>query len=165
MQFKLPNGLLKITSFTKFDPMSKSFSLLFIAGLLLSGTEAIAQYSESIVGTWLSSDKDGKIEIYKKGDKYYGKLVWLKEPNEADGTPKVDDENPDASKRNVPLKGLVIVNNFEFEDGFWQNGTVYDPTNGKTYKGEMWMDGKNTLRLRGYVSFLHRTESWTRVTD
>jgi uncharacterized protein (DUF2147 family) len=130
---------------------------------LLALTPVSAQYSETIIGEWLSADGDGKVEIYKKGDKYYGKLVWLKEPNETDGTPKVDDENPDVNKRSTPLQGLVLLRNFTFEDGFWNGGTIYDPKNGKTYKCEMWMDGKNTLRIRGYISFLHRTESWTRV--
>ena len=139
--------------------MRSAFTACFF---LLMAVTSKAQYKDAIVGKWLSADGDGKVEIYKKGDKYYGKLVWLKEPNEDNGTPKVDDENPDASKRSTPLMGLVILKNFTFEDGFWQNGTIYDPKNGKTYKCEMWMDGKNTLRIRGYVAFLHRTESWTR---
>lgn len=138
---------------------------IFVLALFITGLSAFAQNSDIIVGKWLSADGDGKIEIYKKGDVFYGKLIWLKEPNETDGTPKVDDENPDPSKRNVPLKGLVILKNFKFENGFWQGGTIYDPKNGKTYRCEMWMDGKNTLRIRGYVAFLHRTESWTRVTE
>jgi uncharacterized protein (DUF2147 family) len=142
------------------NSMKASFFFILAS---ISFSLANAQNSDLIVGKWLSADGDGKIEIYKKGDVYYGKLIWLKEPNETNGKPKIDDENPDPSKRNTPLLNLVILKNFTFEDGFWQGGTIYDPKNGKTYKCEMWTEGKNTLRIRGYVAFLHRTESWTRV--
>lgn len=79
--------------------MRSAFTACFF---LLMAVTSKAQYQDAIVGKWLSADGDGKVEIYKKGDKYYGKLVWLKEPNEDNGTPKVDDENPDASKRSTP---------------------------------------------------------------
>lgn len=123
------------------------------------------QWTDMILGSWISGDGDGKIEIYKKDNKYYGKLIWLKEPYEDDGkTPKVDDENPDASKQHAPLIGLVILKGFSFEEGYWQGGTIYDPANGKTYKCEMWLDGKNNLKIRGYWGIVHRTETWTRTS-
>ncbi|MBC8045357.1 MAG: DUF2147 domain-containing protein [Fimbriimonadaceae bacterium] len=131
--------------------------------ILFSISVAQAQYSDVIIAKWLSGDGDGKIEVYKQGNKYYGKLVWLKEPFEDDGrTPKVDDENPDESKQNQPLIGLVILKNFEFKEGFWQEGSIYDPANGRTYDCEMWLDGNDKLKIRGYWGFVHRTETWTR---
>ncbi len=39
------------------------------------------QQADVIVGTWVNASGKGHIQIYKQGDKYYGKLVWLKEPN------------------------------------------------------------------------------------
>lgn len=130
---------------------------------LITATLAKAQWQDNILGGWINGDHDGKVEIYKVGDKYYGKITWLREPNEEDGTPKVDDENPDKAKQSVPLMGLVILKNFTFKDGFWQDGTIYDPHNGKTYDCEMWMDGKDELKIRGYVYFVYRTETWTRA--
>ena len=59
--------------------------------------------------------------------------------------------------------GLVILKNFDFEDGFWKNGTIYDPKNGKTYKCEMWLDGKTGLKIRGYWGVVYRTETWTKA--
>ncbi len=44
--------------------------------------------SDRIVGFYWSPKKDAKIEIYKRGDKYFGKSVWA-------ATPKKDIENPD----------------------------------------------------------------------
>ena len=36
----------------------------------------------------------------------------------------------------------------------YNNGTVYDPENGKTYKCNMTLENINTLNVRGYIGFL-----------
>ena len=50
---------------------------------------------DDILGVWLNADKDAHVDIYKEGDVYFGKIIWLEEPNEF-GAPKLDKENPDA---------------------------------------------------------------------
>jgi len=46
--------------------------------------------SNNIIGTWLTPGKDpAKIEIYKNGELFLGKITWLKIPN-YEGKPKVD---------------------------------------------------------------------------
>src|SRR5436190_23937687 len=74
---------------------------------------------DDILGVWLSANGQAHLQIYKEGDKYFGKLVWLKEPNNAKGTPKVDANNPDEALRTKPLLGLVILRNFKYDDGEW----------------------------------------------
>ena len=119
--------------------------------------------ADAVLGKWLSDNERLIVEIYKSGSKYYGKITWIYIQTDAKtGKPRTDVENPDASKRNVPLIGLVVLKNFEFKDGFWQNGTVYNSQNGKTYDCEFWMEGKNKLVLRGYWGFVYHTEYWTR---
>ncbi|MBC8111629.1 MAG: DUF2147 domain-containing protein, partial [Verrucomicrobia bacterium] len=49
---------------------------------------------DAIIGVWKTGSGKGMVKIYKDNDKYYGKLVWLKEPNDpATGKPKVDKNN------------------------------------------------------------------------
>ena len=139
----------------------KFLSFLFLIATVLHVNAQ--SWQEAIVGGWIDAEADGKIEIYKQGNKYYGKVAWLREPLEENGKPKVDEENPDASKQDQPIMGLVILKNFEFKDGYWQNGTIYDPKNGRTYDCEMWMDGKDKLKIRGYWGIVYRTETWTRA--
>lgn len=139
----------------------KNLVSAFLLILCVSFTHA-QNWQDAILGGWINGDDDAKIEIYKSGNKYYGKITWLRNPNEDNGTPKVDDENPDKSKQTQPIMGLVILKNFVFEDGYWKNGTIYDPKNGKTYDCEMWLDGKTGLKLRGYWGIIYRTETWTR---
>ena len=55
--------------------------------------------------------------------------------------------------------------NFEYdEDNEWDNGRIYDPKSGNTYRGTITMTSKNRLDLRGYVgiSWFGRTSYWTR---
>ena len=123
-----------------------------------------------ILGVWYDSNKSGKIEIYKKNSKYFGKLVWLKDPIDEDtGKPILDKENPDKSKRDQPVDGLVILKDFEYDSKKeeFSGGTIYDPENGKTYKAKITLKDKNNLELRGYVGIpaLGRTEKWTKTSN
>lgn len=140
--------------------------ILLIAGLLMTSL-VMAQMPDDIVGVWLNQDKDAHIEISQKGDKYFGKIIWLKYPNEDDGTPKVDDQNPDETLRNRPIKGLVIVEDLVWDvyDDEWDDGTIYDPKSGNTYSCYATIKEKDVLSLRGYVGFsiIGRTNTWTRV--
>lgn len=121
--------------------------------------------ADDIVGNWLTAGKEqAKIQIYKKGEKYYGKIIWLKNPVE-NGKQRVDANNPDKSKRNNLIIGLLILTDFEFDgDDEWEDGDIYDPENGKTYSCYMYLKNRNTLKLRGYIgiSLFGRTETWTR---
>jgi uncharacterized protein (DUF2147 family) len=43
----------------------------------------------------------------------------------------------------------------------WEDGTIMDPDNGKVYDCKLWVeDGK--LKVRGYVAFFFRTQTWVR---
>jgi uncharacterized protein (DUF2147 family) len=141
--------------------------LLSITALLFTGfVSGQAFNSDDILGLWLNEDKDAHVEVYKEGDKYFGKIVWLKFPNdEVTGKPKVDDENPDESLQNEPVLGLVLLKDFVFDEDEWDSGTIYDPKNGKTYDCYMVLKDKDNLKIRGYIgiSLLGRTTYWTRV--
>ncbi len=142
-----------------------------IIGLVLCIFSAVVTFGQNassadkILGVWLSEEKDGKIEIYKSGNKYLGKLIWGKTIFEADGvTSKKDTKNSDEKLRTRNLKDLVMLTDFVYEDGEWTDGKIYDPKSGKTYSSTIKLQG-NTLSLRGYVgiSLLGRTSVWTRV--
>ena len=122
--------------------------------------------ADDIIGVWLTSGKEpAKIQVYKSGEKFYGKIIWLKNPIE-NGKQKVDTNNPDEAKRSNPIIGLVMLTGFKFDgDEEWKGGDIYDPESGKTYSSYMYLKDKNTLKVRGYVgiSLFGRTESWTRA--
>jgi uncharacterized protein (DUF2147 family) len=143
--------------------MYKKLTILYL--LIACSCAVFAQKKEDILGKWLNSSGEGQIEIYKKGEKYYGKLAWIKDPNNENGKPKTDFKNPNANLRAKPVLGLEIVKDFVYEDGKWVDGKVYDPKTGKSYSGNMSLESANQLNMRGYVgiSIIGRTEVWKRV--
>jgi len=143
--------------------------LLFFSALFLSGNLLAQDYkADDILGIWFNEEKDAKVEIYKENGKYYGKIIWLNEPNEpATGLPKLDDENEDESLQNRPVMGLLLVRDFVYEDdGLWEDGEIYDPKKGSTYSCYMKMESREKLKVRGYIgiSLIGRTTYWARTT-
>ena len=122
--------------------------------------------ADDIIGVWLTGGKEpAKIQIYRSGEKFYGKIIWLKNPTE-NGKQRMDTNNPDETKRNNPVMGTVILSGFRFDgDEEWKGGDIYDPESGKTYTSYMYLKDTNTLKVRGYVgiSLFGRTETWTRT--
>ncbi|MBO9205428.1 MULTISPECIES: DUF2147 domain-containing protein [Niastella] len=135
--------------------------------LVLSSIHLTAQTkADAIIGTWLTGGKESaKINVYKQGKVYYGKIVWLKNPT-ANGVARLDSKNPDETKRNREIIGLVILNNFRFETDEWSGGKIYDPESGNTYSCNISLKDNNILKVRGYIgiSLLGRTETWTRTS-
>ncbi len=146
--------------------------IIFVGMMLLRAVSANAIGSDDILGVWNNEERDAKIEIYKCGNKYCGKVIWLKDPNYPEGskdgtpgTPRLDHNNPDPSLRKTPIIGLIIVHDFSSADGHtWFGGTVYDPKNGSTYRGKMKLVSPNQLNMRGFVGIplFGRTTTWTR---
>lgn len=145
--------------------MMKKLSLMLFLCSIFMQIPAYAQHADDILGRWMNSTNEGTIQIYKKGNQFFGKLAWIKNPNdEKSGKPKVDILNPDKNLQSQPILGLEILKGFTYNgDNTFEGGTVYDPKSGKTYSCKMTVDG-NKLKMRGYlgVSLLGRTEIWTR---
>ena len=140
------------------------FSLLTLL-FLLTGISAFAQNADAVLGVWKSGEGTGMVQIFKKSDKYFGKVVWLKVPNDPDGKPRTDLNNPDEKLRTRPLKGLENLREFVFKGkDVWEEGRIYDPKTGNDYACVMKLVDENTLEVRGYigVSLFGRTDVWKR---
>jgi uncharacterized protein (DUF2147 family) len=139
--------------------------LTFVLLLTAVSFAGLAQNKDAIMGKWINSTGEAHVDITKRGEKYFGKIVWLKEPKDEKGVTKTDVKNPDESLRSKPILGLEILKNFVFEDGKWTDGKIYDPKSGKTYSCNMTMKGNDILNMRGYIgiSLIGRSETWKRV--
>ena len=138
--------------------------------LLLSIFIASFSYSQSynIEGDWYTENNDAIIKIYKNGNTLSGKITWMKTPNDENGNPKTDPENPDEKLKSRKRLGMIMMYNFSYdEEEQWDDGEIYDPESGNTYSGIITMTSKNKLDLRGYVgiSWFGRTSQWTRKTN
>ena len=134
--------------------------LLFLLLFLSSSTIVFAQ-----IGTWKTID-DGTgeakshVQLYEKNGQLYGKVVRLLK----ESPDRTCDKCPGARK-DQPVLNMVILENMQRKDGYWQSGRILDPEKGKWYTCSIWLkDGDpNTLIVRGYLGFFYRTQYWTRV--
>ena len=118
-----------------------------------------------IIGVWLRDDNNIKIEIYKAGPQYFGRLKEGNPLYEVDGfTLKKDENNEIGRLRRRPLKNLTILTNIDYE-GRVYDGTYYDFKTGKWYRSTLKLQGENVLKIRGYTLFapFGKTTTWTRV--
>lgn len=136
----------------------KKLLLTFV--LSLFGVMTFAQ----IEGKWKTIDDETKqaksiVEIYKKGDQYFGKVsqLLIKPAN-----PNCVDCKDD--RKNKPILGMEIIRGLKKDGDEFTGGTITDPKTGKTYKCTITRNGDN-LNVRGYVglSFIGRSQTWQKV--
>ena len=142
-------------------------SLILPAAFSLAATPALAA-DDPAFGLWLVEAETAIVEISPCGDKACGKIVWLKEPNDANGAPKVDTQNPDESKRSTPICGLAMLGDFsQGGEGEWEGGFIYDASDGSTYDAKVALQEEGTLEVRGFVglSLFGKSQTWSRVED
>lgn len=136
--------------------------LFFIPGCFFSLDIYAQANPDAILGIWYNEEKDAKIKIYKENGEFFGKIVWHKTGEEISA---YDDNNPDPELRKRKKVGLVILTDFEFDDGQWDNGEIYDPKSGKTYSCMIKLQKDGSIHVRGYIgiSLLGRTTQWTKA--
>lgn len=137
--------------------MKKSLFAFFLALGLSYSLQA-----QSIVGKWKTiDDVSGKprsvVEIFQVGEKYFGKIIeFFPEPGD-DPDPICDECK--GKKKGEKIVGLQIIEDMEQDGDTYSDGEILDPENGKVYDCKLWVeDGK--LKVRGYIMFLYRTQTW-----
>ena len=126
-----------------------------------------AAFAQDVIGKWKLEDGTAIVEVYKSGDAFNGKIVWLEKPTEADGSPAVDNNNPDKNLRSRKLIGLNMLSGLKKTGDEYSGGKIYDPGNGKTYNCSMKVEG-DVLEVRGSLDkkgLLGRTMDWFRVKE
>jgi len=128
---------------------------------MLVGCTVLAQ---DITGRWITvNDETGKkrsvVEINVKNGVATGHVVHLfRGPNE-DQDP-ICHICPD-DRKGKKVMGMEIIRNMVREGNEWVDGTIMDPANGKVYDCKFWLEN-GVLKVRGYVAFFYRTQTWVR---
>ena len=122
-----------------------------------------AQSASDLEGVWLREDKKNyKVEMYACGDHYCGKIVWLKEPNDEQGNPRIDRNNPDPQKRTQPLLGIDVLTGFKFDGNAWKGGKIYSFNRGKYYNAQIKLRDQK-LYITVSVLFFSKTYTWIKA--
>jgi uncharacterized protein (DUF2147 family) len=137
---------------------------VFFCFLLLS----LWSFGQSCTGYWITIDdatgyKKSIVELYKKEGVLYGKVVYIYKRGK-DG-PHSKCTECSGKLYNQPIMGMLIVKQMQWDGSQWENGTILDPDNGKTYDCTMWLNAsdKDKLNVRGYIGPFFRTQEWIRT--
>jgi uncharacterized protein (DUF2147 family) len=130
--------------------------------------EPVNAESASTSGFWWADGGAAKVRVEEIDGVLHGTIVWLRAPFDLDGNLLRDTQHPDPTRHEEPVVGIEMLNGFIAEDDtkrVWSGGTVYDPGNGRTYRGTITMEGDDKLLLRGFIgiSLFGRTTTWFRV--
>ena len=114
--------------------------------------------SDAIVGRWLSAeDKNLEVEIYKTGNEYKAKIVWLDDSDDKSSpmAERRDIKNPDKALRTRKIIGLQVMHGLLYNnaDDEWQDGRIYDASSGKEWNAKAWLTKNGCLKVRGYWHF------------
>jgi len=150
------------------------FAILAVALSVPSVTRAQNSKADRIVGIYLTyDDETGKeksqVNIHKTSNgEYVGEIVWLKEPKDPNGKEKLDKNNPESRLKSRKIIGLQILKDFTYDasEDEWSEGTIYNPSSGKTYSCYMKFESAKSLKIRGYIGKawmgLGKTAVWTK---
>ena len=140
--------------------MSKIIYIYFLGLLIVS--QAYGQ--EAVIGQWKTVDDEtgeekSVVEIFRKGDKVFGKIVKITNKEKQDVVcDQCDDDDP---RKNQKILGMEIIKDMEKNGKEWDGGTILDPQNGKVYKCKLWIENNNLI-VRGYIGFswIGRSQTW-----
>lgn len=120
---------------------------------------------QSIFGKWENRDEetnkvDSVIEVYQKDGKAYAKIIEITDKNRQTAVC----DKCTGKQKNKAILGMNILSGLKKDGNEWNGGKILDPKNGKEYKCYIKLNGKDKLKIRGYIGFslLGRTAYWYR---
>ncbi|MFM9849569.1 MAG: DUF2147 domain-containing protein [Hyphomicrobiaceae bacterium] len=138
--------------------MHLRLAALVTAAMTMLPSVSSAQTAEDAFGIWRHPENGSYVEMYKCGENLCAKIVKVVDAQ------KTDDKNPDASRRNRPVVGLVIMSGAKKTAANSWAGSIYNRVDGSTYSGTVTVKSKDALDLAGCTAvILCKTLTWTRV--
>lgn len=128
---------------------------------------SMSAQSQGIFGKWKTiDDRTGKpkaiISIYEEDGLMHGHVVKILE----EGKENAVCEKCEGDKKDQPIVGMKIIEDVEhIGNGEWKGKTLFDPEQAMTFRCKLWLnpDNPDELKVRGYLAFIYRTQTWIRV--
>jgi uncharacterized protein (DUF2147 family) len=134
--------------------MKRALVVIFLGlSYLFGATGAQAQAGvTSVMGEWWTPGFNARVRIEPCGDAVCGRIVWLW------------DETPKDIADKQPLMGRLVIDAMSAaEPARWRGGRLYNPEDGRDYKGSLHLQSPSRLVVDGCVLFVCRTQVWRRA--
>jgi uncharacterized protein (DUF2147 family) len=124
-----------------------------LCGLLLLATaSASAQPGGALIGDWWTPGFGARVRIEPCGDAVCGRIVWAW------------DETPSDIADKSPLVGRRVIDGMRADgSGRWHGGRMYNPEDGRDYKGHLHLQSPTRLSVEGCVLFICKQQIWRRA--
>jgi uncharacterized protein (DUF2147 family) len=121
--------------------------------------EAAPQPGGELLGEWWTEGKEGRIRFTRQRDgSFAGTTTCCKAEK--------DVHNPDPRLRSRSTLGIVLIWGLRYQrEGKYEDGYVYNPRDGETYRLDAKVLDRQTLQIRGYlgIPLLGQTQVWARA--
>lgn len=141
----------------------KHYFLLLLITLGITSSYSQGKKTDLIIGNWLNYDGTEIIEITRSKNSYTGHIIWLKEPNDKNGNPKLDIKNPNKTLRKKPILGAQKIFGLEYKNGKWQNGRIYSHKRGGTINFEVISISETKLTFKISKFLFSKEITYTRA--
>lgn len=120
--------------------------------------------AQDILGKWRTIDDEtgdpkSIVNIYEKDGKIYGDIVEILNPAKVNAVCS----KCEGDQKDQPILGMTIINDMEKDGKVYEDGTIFNPSTGKTYTCRLKLESENKLQVRGYVALFYKTQYWERV--
>jgi uncharacterized protein (DUF2147 family) len=123
-----------------------------IAVVLVLGSVTTAHAQAEPIGEWWTPGFNARVRIDRCGDALCGRIVWLW------------DETPQDIADKEPLVARLVIDRMRAaEPGRWRGGRLYNPEDGRDYKGSLHLQSATRLVVDGCVLFVCKTQVWRRA--
>jgi uncharacterized protein (DUF2147 family) len=125
---------------------------LALALFPVMGQSADSLGTAALFGEWWTPGFNARVRIDPCGDAVCGHIVWV-----WDETPK------DIADKSPLVERMVIDRMRSAEPGRWSGGRLYNPEDGRDYKGSLHLQSPTRLVVDGCVLFICKTQVWRRA--
>jgi len=143
-------------------------SILFIS-ILPIHLVPVTINEDAIVGKWMSTKKNVKVEVYKVNDEFRAKVVWFDDSDDKSRPMETrkDLNNPVKQLRNNKILGMNVLKNLKFniKNNRWEDGIIYDANSGRKFSSVVYFNDEGLLEVKGYwkFEFLCQTLEFTKA--
>ncbi len=112
---------------------------------------------DDILGQWMSTRRNVKVQVYKDGNEFKGRVIWFKDSDNP-GKPmatRTDENNPNQKLRKRKVLGMEVLSRLTYntKSNRWENGKIYDAKSGRTWSSVAYLDQYGILNVKGYWQF------------
>ncbi|OAQ42283.1 hypothetical protein A5893_04000 [Pedobacter psychrophilus] len=123
----------------------------------------------AIIGKWMSTEKNVKVEVYKLNDEFRAKVIWFDDTDDPDRPmhTRKDLHNPVKELRNNRILGMSVLKNLKFnaKSNRWEDGIIYDANSGRHFSSVVYFNDEGLLEVKGFwkFEFLCQTIEFTKA--